>query len=257
VYDELKAGCTIAGITCEKTVDAASGPVFVRRSDDGTKVSVSSVRDSGAVVTVDSWNGDTDQTQVLPGSGAPGFSSAEDVLALAGFAASVPLPVGVVPTPTPVPTADATTPDPQPTPIGPGPTPIGTGEPTSTPKPAGLVGTVASEACVRGTTFRYDAPRAITGEVLQYVVCSFEAGGTLVPYSVSPVDGARFRDLDAALRLGSEARSGVCLSTGVILIRPAFVQTADGWFWVQIPEDRCGQPQQQSRDAIAALVSSG
>ncbi len=268
VYNALQESCSIAGTTCEKTVEATSGPVLVRRSDDGTKVFVSSVRGNGAVVTVDSWNGDTDADLVLPGSGAPGFSTDEQVLELAAFAATVPLPASVLPTPTPTPgpstdapTAEASPSDsvstgPEPIPTGTAPTPEPTPTPTRVPKPAGLVGAVARSACDRVVTFEAPAPRPITGDVLQYVLCPLIVGGQTLQegtFTIRPGDAA-FRTLDDALRLPEVARGdGIC-GANAIVVRPVFVSTADGWFKVAVPTDGCAHPQQAVLDALAAAV---
>lgn len=267
VYNALQESCSIAGTTCEKTVGATSGPVLVRRADDGTRLSVSSVRSDGVVVTVDSWNGDTDETQVLPGSGAPGFSTDEQVFELAAFAAIVPLPASVLPspTPTPGPSTDGPTFDPTPTPTLSGspipePTPTGTDPvteptPTPTPKPAGLMGAYASEACERQRTLEYRVPQPIAGSVIEYVVCPYENGGTLVPYSVSPQTGAVFDDLDAALRQPGQPKADACWLK-LDIQRPIFVRTNDGWFKVVQPTDGCGNRQPELLDAVSAIVGT-
>ena len=243
---ELEKSCDGTAITCDPRVETSSGPVIVRRWGDGSHVAASSVRGNGVVVTVESWNGDADKNRILDGSGDPGLLGDMDTLVT--LAASVPLPALLVTTPAPIPTLETTAPDPTPPPTSePAPTP--------TPKPAGLFGAYASEACEQVMTYEYRIPRPITGAVIQYVVCPYEDGGTLVPYPVTPDQPGVFEDLDAALRQPGEARSGGCFMV-LRLIRPVFVQTADGWFRVQVPEDRCGNPQQQSLDAVAAVVGS-
>lgn len=260
---ELEQSCDGTAITCDPRVETSSGPVIVRRWVDGSHIAASSVRGNGVVVTVDSWNGDTTKDRILEGSGKPGLL--DDLDALITLAASVPLPAVVMTTPAPMPTTDATTAEPQPSGSSSGPEPIPTGtaptpEPTPTPsrdsKPAGLVGTVARSACDRIVTFEAPAPRLITGDVVQYVLCPLTLGdGTVIQegtFTIRPGDAA-FRTLDDALRLPDMARGDGFCGANAILVRPIFVSTADGWFQAALPSDGC-HPQQAVLDAVSAAV---
>ena len=71
---ELEQSCDGTDTVCDPRIETSSGPVIVRRWADGSHIAASSVRDTGIVVMVDSWNGDTDKDQVLPGSGTPGLA---------------------------------------------------------------------------------------------------------------------------------------------------------------------------------------
>lgn len=186
-YNALQQSCSTGGLTCEKTSQATSGPVLIRRADDGTEVSVSSVRTTGVVVTVDSWNGDTDTTQLLPGSGAPGFSTEEQVFELVALAATVPLPAQVMPTPTPTPTPTLDTPttEPQPTPVntafGPGPTPS-----PSLVITTGLRGVAADGVCPTSASEDEPAALPIAGEPLTLRICP--PVGSPASFGTEPVD---------------------------------------------------------------------
>lgn len=266
---EFEQSCDGATITCDARVLTNSGPVFIRRWADGSRIAASSVRNTGVVVTVESWNGDADADRPLPlpGSGAPGFSTEQQLAELAELAAAVPLPARLVPASTPVPTTETPTNEPSPSgssstgpepmPTGTAPTPEPTPSPTRDPKPAGLVGTVARSACDRVKTFEAPAPRLITGDVLQYVLCPLMAGdGTVIQegtFIIRPGDAA-FRTLDDALRLPEVERGdGVC-GANAIIVRPIFVSTADGWFKIAIPTDGCGHPQQPVLEAVSAAA---
>lgn len=263
---EFEQSCDGTTITCDARVATNSGPVFIRRWADGSRIAASSVRNTGVVITVESWNGDADADRPLPlpGSGAPGFSTEEQLAELAELAAAVPLPARLVPAPTPVPTTDAPTAEPSPSSSssGPEPTPTGTAPtpeptPTPTPKPAGLVGTVARSECDRVMTFEAPWPRPISGDVLFYVVCRWsDTGGVLESLRVNPQDGARFTDLDTAVRLADSADDPGTCGAAAMGRAPVFAATSDGWFRVQLPEDRCNVWLPQVLDAIAAVRTS-
>ncbi len=248
---ELEQSCGDSTMTCDPRVETGSGPVIVQRWTDGSTIAASSVRETGAVVTVVSWNGDADKDRIIDGSGDPGLL--DDIDALVTLAAAVPLPASVVTTPTPTPTTDAPTAEPSPTDsvsTGPEPTPTGTAptaQPTPTPtlKPEGLIGAYASEACERQRTLEYRVPQPIAGSVIEYVVCPYENGGTLVPYSVSPQSGAVFDDVDAALRQPGQPKADAC-RLKLDIQRPIFVRTNDGWFKVEQPTDGCGNRQPEA-----------
>lgn len=261
---ELEKSCDGTTITCDPRVETSSGPVIVRRWADGSHIAASSVRDTGIVVTVDSWNGDASEDRILEGSGTPGL--ADDIDALVSLAAAVPLPASVVTTPTPVPSTDAPTTAPSPSDAastGPEPIPTGTAptpEPTTswTPKPAGLLGTVADTPCEQRFTLEYRVPAPITGDVIEYVLCPLVAGEqTLQAGTITIQQGnTAFRALDEALRLPElENTTGVC-GANAIVVRPIFVRTAAGWFLVVLPTDGC-HPRKAVLEAVSAAGQVG
>lgn len=252
---ELKVSSSEAPLDKVETTSAPSGPVVIRFWRDGRHVSASSVRPNGVVVTVDSWNADTNRNQILDGTGEPGLIDEIDLLVT--IAASVPLPASAVSSPAPIPTLETAAPDPTPPPTGTAPVPVPTPTPTlkQALKPAGLVGIRAGSSCERTFMPAYQASVQITADVLQYVVCPYENGGTLVPFSVSPQSGAVFDDLDAALRQPGQPKADAC-RLKLDIQRPIFVRTNDGWFKVEQPTDRCGDRQPELLDAVAAIVGT-
>jgi hypothetical protein len=259
----LEQTCAGPEVACDPRIESSSGPVIVRRWADGSRVAASSVRAGGIVVTVESWNADTDRDRILDGSGRPAFI--DDIHSLVSLGSSLPVPAILVTSPTPLPTLATTAPAPTPSgsvSTGPEPTPTPTpASPTRQPtsswsaKPVGLLGAYASEACERQQTFEYRVPQPIAGSVIEYVVCPYENGGTLVPYSVSPQSGAVFDDLDAALRRPGQPKADAC-RLKLDIQRPIFVRTNDGWFKVEQPTDGCGNRQPELLDAVTAIVGT-
>jgi len=265
---ELEQSCGGTEIRCDPRIESSSGPVIVRRWADGSHIAASSVRDTGIVVTVDSWNGDASGDKILDGSGDPGLL--DDVDALVTLAASVPVPASVMTTPTPTPTPVASTdapttgPTPSPTMSGaPQPSPTSsapTPQPTSSwsPKPAGLIGTAADAPCEQTFMPSYRAQAQITVDVLQYVLCpsvvqnQTYAPGTLV---LQPGDDG-FAALDSALREADVVVGVAGCTFEAWVMRPIYVETAEGTYLVNVPVDNCGKPLRSVREAIVAIAGS-
>jgi len=187
---ELEQSCGGTEIRCDPRVESSSGPVIVRRWADGSHIAASSVRDTGIVVTVDSWNGDAADDRILDGSGDPGLL--DDVDALVTLAASVPVPASVMTTPTPTPVASTDAPTSDPTPA-----PTVSGAPQPSPTATGLRGVAADGVCPTTASENEPAPRPIVGVVQTIRLCPPAGwpGFAKEPVDLTAADGTAFTDL--------------------------------------------------------------